>query len=77
MYVSGVGRRGARSRSRRCGGVRALSPRRDVESARRTRDLERTRLRLLGRFARLFALFGDGERLRWRFEDGVVSRWWW
>lgn len=82
MYVSGVLRRGGRSRSKRCGrGERGLAAGRGGECARRALDLdldlERALLRLGCRFTRFNEALGDGERLWWRFEDGVVScsRW--
>jgi len=74
--VSGVDRRSGRS-GRWGRGDRALSIRRCVESARRVRERERTTLRLRGLFGRLWEFLGDGERLRGRLADGVVSRWMW
>lgn len=73
-----MGLRGGRSRSERAGrGEYALLGGRPGEYARRDLDVERIELRLLCLFTRFAEPLGDGERGWWRFEDGVVSRWWW
>ena len=66
--MSGVTRRGGRSRSKRCdGGEKGLAVGRAGERARRTLDLdldlERALLRLGCRFTRFAEAFGDGERV--------------
>ena len=64
--MSGVTRRGGRSRSKRCdGGEKGLAVGRAGERARRTLDLdlERALLRLDCRFTRFAEAFGDGERV--------------